>query len=178
MAYKVLGDGLLAALTGLTRQAFHKARKADAKDPLASLNPETSSPKTYGTFCRALRRKLDVAKPGQTVSPALRKTAMLAYVDRAKVICSDLKKSHKVQDESKTAQELAALLGVDFEAKDTVLRVLAKFLKVLNKQLTVLIQNNTTYWDFGLLTLTTKQRVNLRKHAFQPGWNNPDVWLE
>lgn len=164
MAYfKTLGDGLLASLVGVTRQAMHKARKADANEILPH--------KTKATFDRAVRRKLNLRLPKGGDQTALLKAALHGYAARVKaVLATDLKKSHKVTDETAAARELADLLDVTYVPNMTLGQVMLAYLKGVAAAVQQWLTQNPQHdealsdWTWGKLKLTPKQLATLRRY--------------
>ena len=165
MAYfKTLGDGLLASLVGVTRQAMHKARKADANEVLPH--------KTKATFDRAVRRKLNLRLPKGGDQKALLKATLQGYAARVKaVLNTDLKKSHKVTDTNAAARELADILDVVYTPDMTLGQVMLAYLNGVAKNALQWLTQNPQHdealsdWTWGKLTLSPKQLATLRRYA-------------
>lgn len=165
MAYfKTLGDGLLASLVGVTRQAIHKARKMDSQ----ALLPH----KTKATFDRAVRSKLNLRLPKGGDQKALLKASLFGYANRVKaVLATNLKKTHKVTDELAAACELAELLDVTYAPNMTLGQVMLAYLKGVASALQQWLTQNPQHdealsdWTWGKLMLTERQLVTLRRYA-------------
>lgn len=157
MAYfKALGDGVLAMMTGVSRQAIHKARK------------DRKGRKLKETFDRALRRKLDLRLPKGGDNKELVRAAFVSYLSGVKAaLATDLRKTHKVQDEKLAAQELASILGVEYTNGLTLGNVLYEYCKgVIRTLLGWLTQNKghdekLTAWSFGKLVPSELQMLAL-----------------
>lgn len=154
--FKALGDGVLAMMTGVSRQAIHKARK------------DRKGRKLKETFDRALRRKLDLRLPKGGDHKALIRSAFLSYLSGVKAaLATDLRKTHKVHDPAVAARELAALLGVDYADGMTLGEVLYQYCKdVIRALLGWLTQNKghdetLTAWSFGKLVPSELQMIAL-----------------
>jgi hypothetical protein len=160
--YRTLGDGLLAALTGLTRQAFHKARKDDF-----------TGTRVKATFDRAVRAKLDRRLPrrGGTLSKPLIQAALAAYSIRLQpVIHGDLKKTHKVADVDAATAALADMLELDYAEGMTIANVLACYFKRMTTSIIACIAKagDLSDWSFGKLEPSARQIRTLRRFAFRP----------
>lgn len=167
MAYKKLGDGLLATLTGTTRQAIHKARKA-------------SYAKAKATFDRALRRKLDLRFPSNGDNNALIKAAMGSYLRAAKdTLSEDLRKTHKITDTDAAADELSTLLDVPYKHGQSLFDVLFSYCKKIALFLASFLKDNTdlAQWPWGKPSTTPKQRNALRLRWQRNGIYLPELEL-
>ena len=152
MAYfKQLGDGLLSALLGISRQAVHKARGAD---------------KITDSAARAVRQRLNLKLPRQGDTASLWAAATASYAQQAKaLLSSDLKRTHRVYDKDAAAKELASTFGVQYTDGMTLQAVWKAYLLAnLHSLLEALKAHGPEaplYWNFGLRTPTPAQLAAL-----------------
>lgn len=139
--FKDLGDGLLSSLSGVSRQAMHKAR---------------SKGKGKATFDAALRVYMSRQPPTQNEDPLewVCRAAKQFVTDRTPLLTSPtLKLSHRVYDVPAASKELAVLLEVPFTEGMTLTDVVDEYTEQVianaHEWLEAHPQADLSQWPFG-----------------------------
>ena len=147
--FKSLGDGLLSAVTGVSRQAMHKAR---------------SKGKGKRTFDAALRYYMSRQPLLQNEDPLewVCRTTKQFLLDRTLLLVSpELKLRHRVYDVPAAAKELATLLEVPFTEGMTLTDVVEAYTEQVianaHEWLEANPQTDLGQWPFGVYQMHPNQ---------------------